>query len=75
MSDWRHATERAELVERVIAAERANRLLEQDLRDRVRAEEKHLAGHPDVAALMARVRELEQIVQKQNDRIQRRRSA
>lgn len=75
MSEWRSPTERAALVERVIAAEKANRLLEQELRDRVRAEEKHLAGHPDVAALMARVRELEQIVQKQNERISRRRIA
>lgn len=74
-STWRHPQERTELVERVIAAEKRTRLLEQELRDRVRAEEAHLAGHPEVAALLARVAELEGIVTRQNDRIQRRRTA
>lgn len=78
MSDantWRTPRERSELVERLIAAEKRNRLLEQELRDRVRAEEAHLAGAPDVAALMERVRELEGIVARQNARISRRRAS
>lgn len=69
---WRHPKERAELVERLVASERANRLLEQELRHRVRAEEAHLAGNPEVAALMARVRELEGIIARQNELLQRR---
>lgn len=75
MSDWRHPQERADLVERVIAAEKRTRLLEQDLRARVVAEEKHLAGAPDAVALMERIRELEGIIQRMNDRIARRRTA
>lgn len=78
MSDsntWRTPSERAELVERLVASEHHCRLLEDELRTRVRAEEAFLAGHPTESALMARVRELEQTVQRQNDRIQRRRTA
>lgn len=75
MSEWRHPKERAELVERLVASERANRLLEAELRDRVNREEKHLAGAPDAVALMERIRELEGIVQRMNDRIARRRTA
>lgn len=78
MSDgntWRNPKERAELVERLIASERANRLLEQELRQRVRAEEAHLAGNPDVAALMARIAELEAIIQRQNEKLARRRAS
>lgn len=69
---WRGPEERKQLVERVITAEKRTRLLEQELRDRVRAEEAHLAGNPDVAALMARIAELEAIIQRQNERLQRR---
>ena len=67
MSDWRHPKERAELVEQLIAEKKRNRVLEQALRDRVRAEEAHLAGHPEVVALMARVAELENIIERQNE--------
>lgn len=75
VSDWRHKDERAELVERVIAAEKANRLLEDELRQRVRREELFLAGHPTEKALLERVVELEGIVQRQNDRISSRRAS
>lgn len=75
MSDWRHPSERDDLVARVIAAEKANRLLEEELRIRVRLEEQHLAGHPTEKALLERVAELEGIVQRLNDTISRRRSA
>ena len=64
---WRHPKERDELVDRLIRAEKANRVLEAELRARVVAEEKHLAGHPDQAALLERIRELEGIVQRQNE--------
>jgi len=73
--DWRGPRERAELVERIISQEAKLRLLEDELRARVRAEEAFLAGHPSEAALLARVAELEGIVQRQNERIQRRRTA
>jgi hypothetical protein len=72
---WRHASERAALVERVIAAERANRLLEAELRARIVAEEKHLAGNPDVAALMEENRELRQTIERLNSKILRRRAS
>jgi len=74
-NDWRYPSERKELVERLIAAEKANRLLEAELRDRVHREEMLLAGHPDVAALMARVRELEGIVVRLNEKIAHRRAS
>lgn len=76
MSDgnvYRHPQERRELVERLIAAEKRNRLLEDELRARVRREEAHLAGAPDTAALLERIRELEQIVARQNVLLTRRR--
>lgn len=72
MSDWRHKDERAQLVERLIASEKRERLLEAELRQRIRDEEQHLAGHPDVAALIERVRELEGIIVRLNDLNQRR---
>ncbi len=72
---YRYPKERAELVERLIKAEKANRVLEDELRQRIRAEEAHLAGNPDVAALMDRIRELEGIIQRQNEKIARRRTA
>lgn len=69
--DWRHPKERRELVERVIASERRERLLEAELRQRVRAEEMFIAGNPDVGALMARIAELEGIIERQNDKLRR----
>ena len=75
-SDWRHPQERDELVERVIAAEKRTRLVEQALRERVRAEELFLAGRPDVKALLARVVELEGIIERLNaDRMSGKRPA
>lgn len=65
----------SKVTEQLIRSERRNRLLEDELRRRVQDEERHLAGHPEVAALMARIRELEQTIERQNQRLQRRRSA
>lgn len=72
---WRHPQERADLVERLIKAEKANRVIEDELRQRIRREERHLAGNPDQAALLERIAELEGIVQRLNERISRRKSA
>lgn len=71
MGEWRDSSERSRLVEERIALEKRNRLLERELRDRVRAEEMFLAGHPTEAALMERVRELEETIQRQNDLLRR----
>lgn len=65
----------SKITARLARSEAANRLLEDELRRRVQDEERHLAGHPEVAALMARIRELEQTIDRQNQRLQRRRSA
>jgi hypothetical protein len=59
----------------LVKAEKANRLLEDELRARVRAEEAFLAGRPDVAALMAENRELRQTVERLNAKIMRRRAS
>jgi hypothetical protein len=72
---WRGPQERKDLVERLIKAEKANRLLEDELRARVRAEEAFLAGHPSEAALLARVAELEGIVVRLNEKLTRRRAS
>lgn len=71
-ADWRSRNDRDELVERLIAAEKANRLLEDELRRRVRLEERHLLGHPEAAALMAENKELRQIIERLNAKILRR---
>lgn len=75
INDWRDNGERSELVERVVKAEKANRLLEAELRARVLTEEKYLAGHPDVAALMEENRELRQTIERLNSKILRRRAS
>jgi hypothetical protein len=59
----------------LVKAEKANRLLEDELRARVRAEEAFLAGHPSEAALMAENRELRQTVERLNAKIMRRRAS
>lgn len=64
MSDWRYPTERGELVERLIRAERAARVAEM----RCRA----LQEADDFTTLLAtRIVELEDIVSRQNATIER----
>lgn len=68
---WRTPTERAELVERLIAAEGRNRLLEQALRDLAAHHEGDPANGSYITALLARIAGLERNV----DHLTRRRSA
>lgn len=74
MSDWRYPNERADLVERLIAAERRARIAEIELSHRIAVEERLRAQHPDQAQLEDRVRELEDIVQRQNVRLRKKAS-
>lgn len=70
-----HNVDASKVVERLIASEHRLGLAEAELRRRVTLEELHLAGNPEVAALMAENAELRQTIERQNARILRRRSA
>lgn len=63
MSEWRHPEERAELVERLIRAEKRAAAAERTLRD-VLGEERGV-----VQALRARIEELEGIVARLNRKV------
>lgn len=70
--------ERFDLVERIITAERRATAAEAGQAARARAAEDALMRDPDrslVLALQARVAELEEIVQRQNERLMRGKSA
>lgn len=71
MATWRDDGERVRLVEEVIHLKKRLHLAETAMRERVQAEERFLAGQPTITALMARVRELEHVIERQNEILRR----
>lgn len=67
-SDWRHPTERADLVERLVASERRVRLLERTLTEYAEAKDEDGSVGSYVTALQARIAQLEANVERLTQR-------